>query len=321
MAHSTAGNTWSSKQFSHTQQFARWREAVCDTHLAWDIAHRRESAFTAELRSQSIGAASLIECVCEPCSGRRWRGEIARADGAYYGVLYLLGGREWVRQGGKEAWLTAGDFVLWDSTRPIEFAIDGTLHKITLLLPQQLLDTLLPNACTHVGHAVRAEHGCSALFTSHLRSLAREGAHLSRSAQPALLDATLELLSAALEEAHGGALREQSLPERAHDYIAQRLGDPALNPRGIASALGISVRQLHRAFEAQAITVERWIWRERLQRCHAELLRPASDSISQIAFKWGFSDAAHFSRAYHEAFGRSPRETRRRTAAAGRTSG
>jgi hypothetical protein len=59
-----------------------------------------------------------------------------------------------IRQGGREAWLEAGDFTLWDSTRSIDFAIGDTLHKLTLLVPQRLLDRVLPNAQDRVALVV-----------------------------------------------------------------------------------------------------------------------------------------------------------------------
>jgi AraC-like DNA-binding protein len=37
-------------------------------------------------------------------------------------------------------------------------------------------------------------------------------------------------------------------------------------------------------------------------------------SISQICFRWGFNDSAHFSRAFRNQFGLSPREHRRAAA-------
>jgi AraC-like DNA-binding protein len=40
------------------------------------------------------------------------------------------------------------------------------------------------------------------------------------------------------------------------------------------------------------------------------------DSITSICFRWGFSDAAGFSRAFSERFGEPPRQYRRKIAGA-----
>ncbi|MGW9499321.1 helix-turn-helix domain-containing protein [Streptomyces prasinus] len=49
--------------------------------------------------------------------------------------------------------------------------------------------------------------------------------------------------------------------------------------------------------------------------CHRDLTDPRlrSRSIRAIATRWGFVDAAHFSRAFRAAYGVSPRDHRGRT--------
>ena len=302
---------WSTRRIAPAKQYSSWRDAVSETHLAWDLPARRQSAFRALIRPQAFGAASVIECLCEPCSGGRGASEIARSDNAYYGILHLLRGRESVRQGGREACLEAGDFTLWDSTRPIDFAIGEPLHKITLLIPQALLDLALPHAQDRVATVLSGRTGCGALLASHLRTLAREAAQLPLASLPPLLHTTLDLLAVALApEAAATSSYQHALLTRIRTFIADRLHDPDLAPARIAAAHGMSVRQLHRVFEGNGSTVERWIWEQRLLRCHRALLKPGSGSVSQVAFQWGFSDAAHFSRAFRAQFGVTPRQLR-----------
>ena len=53
------------------------------------------------------------------------------------------------------------------------------------------------------------------------------------------------------------------------------------------------------------------IQRRRLERIHAHLTDPGERRrISEIAFQYGFVSKAHFSRAFRNAFGCSPREAR-----------
>jgi AraC-like DNA-binding protein len=63
------------------------------------------------------------------------------------------------------------------------------------------------------------------------------------------------------------------------------------------------------------------IWAQRLEACRRELGDPQQGhrSISDIAFGWGFNDAAHFSRAFRERFGLSPREWRASNSSTRRT--
>jgi len=112
---------------------------------------------------------------------------------------------------------------------------------------------------------------------------------------------------------------EPKLVRAAKQYIRQHLGSACLSPRSIARAQGISVRHLHRLFRAHGITVGAWVRTVRLARCAADLRDPAllEDTLTEIAFRWGFCDSAQFSRAFRAEFGRTPSDYR--VAARGRT--
>ena len=56
---------------------ARWREAVSETHLPWDLPRRSEGSYRARVRQQALGVSQIIHCACDPCEGRRGKAEIA----------------------------------------------------------------------------------------------------------------------------------------------------------------------------------------------------------------------------------------------------
>ncbi|WP_136065323.1 transcriptional regulator FeaR [Modicisalibacter radicis] len=96
-------------------------------------------------------------------------------------------------------------------------------------------------------------------------------------------------------------------------FIDQHLHEDELGPERLASQFHVSIRQLYRLFERHDETVCRYVQRRRLARCGEELANPmlADRSITQIAYKWGFTDSAHFSRAFKREFSSSPRDYRR----------
>lgn len=312
----SSSTIWSTRSIRPGRQFAQWREAVSETHLNWEIAKRRDGEFFGSIRRHTLGPASIIACTCDPCSGRRGPPQIRSAEEDYFGVLLIVGGEERFGQGRNNALLRPGDFAVWDSRRPIEFAIGSRLDKITLLVPQRLLLGDFPRLADHVARTVSGRNGGGALFANHLRLLARERANLPETSVPGLLASTLNLLSAALtphakEDKDARSVRQRDRLDRIQAHILLHLGDPALNPGNIAKAIGVSVRQLHRVFAEAGLRVERWIWQERLTRCRSSLLQNTDEPVSQIAFRWGFNDSAHFSRAFREQYGQSPRELRR----------
>jgi AraC-like DNA-binding protein len=98
----------------------------------------------------------------------------------------------------------------------------------------------------------------------------------------------------------------------AKTYIAGHLGDPGLCVDIVARAVGVTPRHLNRAFAAEQTTVAQFILSRRLERAKADLAAPALAHfrVADIAFRWGFSSQAHFSRLFRSRFGCSPSEIR-----------
>jgi AraC-like DNA-binding protein len=81
----------------------------------------------------------------------------------------------------------------------------------------------------------------------------------------------------------------------------------------VAAADGISTRSLQKLFSTAGLSFSTYLRDRRLERCRLDLSSPicASLSISEICFRWGFNGSAHFSRAFKDRYGVSPREYRR----------
>ncbi|MFZ3555394.1 helix-turn-helix domain-containing protein [Streptomyces sp. BH055] len=82
----------------------------------------------------------------------------------------------------------------------------------------------------------------------------------------------------------------------------------------IRSTHGISRRYLFKLFAAEGLTVAGWIRTRRLERCARDLASSvaAQQPIGMIAARWGLLDGRHFSRVFKTAYGRTPRDFRRR---------
>jgi AraC-like DNA-binding protein len=104
------------------------------------------------------------------------------------------------------------------------------------------------------------------------------------------------------------AARREQIKACARD----RLRDPGLTVATIAAQLHASVSTLHRAFAGEPCSIAEWIWAQRLDGVHADLVDPtgAHRTIGDIAFSWGFVDASHFSRAFRARFGATARAVR-----------
>lgn len=95
---------------------------------------------------------------------------------------------------------------------------------------------------------------------------------------------------------------------RAERYISDHLDQPMRVPE-IAAAAGCSVRTLQAAFRStHNLTVVAYVRRRRLEHARMQLVHgePGLLTVTEVAYRWGFSNPGRFAAAYREMFGRSP---------------
>jgi acetamidase/formamidase/AraC-like DNA-binding protein len=165
---------------------------------------------------------------------------------------------------------------------------------------------------------VLAPGGFTEVFSHTLESAARNLEALSDAEWTAVAQGLADLLPtfvrqlvAPTTEAGGTATRAAIL-HRLCQTIERKLDDPDLTPGRVAAIEGISERYMQKLFEGSGSSFTHYLRERRLQRTSAELSNPAEahHSISEIAYRNGFNDSAHFSRAFRHRFGLSPREFR-----------
>ncbi len=302
--------TWTTSAHRAPLRFEAWRQALNLSHLEWELEPAAGPAFGARIRQDTLDGVRVVDCRCDPCAGRRQRRQINRGDDAYFGILFELRGREMVRDGDNEAILAPGDFVMWDSDREIEFRVLDPLHKLTLLIPKPRMRMFLGAPERYAGLVVPGS-GRVAIAAAALRRLAREFATIGEAEANAMIDPVLSLLSATLMTRRPPATASAGHRDSFRTfcrYIELHLGDGGLAPLTVAAASGVSLRYLHLVFAEQGTSVGRWVRQRRLSHCFRELSGTGrGGAIGEIAFRWGFNDMAHFSRAFKAQYGASPR--------------
>ncbi|MEO8464829.1 MAG: helix-turn-helix domain-containing protein [Gammaproteobacteria bacterium] len=100
--------------------------------------------------------------------------------------------------------------------------------------------------------------------------------------------------------------------EQIKELIGTELRNPALSVHAVAERIGVTTRYLQLLFAEEGECASEYIRRERLRACLLDLRHADFDhqSITDIAFSWGFNSAAHFSSAFRKEFGLSPRDYR-----------
>ena len=212
------------------------------------------------------------------------------------------------------ALLKPGDTTLVDSGHPWRSECDGNCARLYLRIPRwRVQNHLRTNWLPVLPQISGMSRSGTSLF--HLAtSFYQQAEAMSAQEATAAIEAYLDVLAGCIvhpEHSTGlGCYAEHQA--RIAQFIETHLAEPSLNPQQIAAAIGVSVRHLHRIFLAKGHTVAGWIRERRLERCRNELLNPglSDKNITDIAFCWGFSDSAHFSKSFKKEFGLSPRAFR-----------
>lgn len=303
-------------------RFAYWREAICDVFVSLDA--ERPAApqpwardFSGRITCTAAGSVRLSEVTSDAQHVVRSPRQIARSSEDDFLVSLQVSGRGRVEQDGRSAALVPGEFALYDSTRPYVLHFDGAFRQLVLQFPRSALRARLEGAEGATALRVPAA-GAGAVVGAFARALAEQAPSLDAPTADRLGAHGLDLLADALAAVPGsGPADTQAVRagqrRRAQAYIEAHLDDPGLCPPDVAAALHVSVRTLHKAFGGSGETVGRFVTRRRLARAAADLADPARRrTVTDVAFAWGFRDAAHFSRAFKERYGVSPRDYRDR---------
>jgi AraC-like DNA-binding protein len=197
----------------------------------------------------------------------------------------------------------------------IEPGADGTSEVSLLRIARPLVDTLvrrLPGPALMIPTT-----GPGALVAAYIRHLTPHMGGLDPHAL-ALFEQQLGALLAMAIDIHpdaqeiGRSAMRQAQLDRVLAYLDRRHTDPALTPEGVARTLGISVRYLHRLFEAHQGTFSQALLQRRLATAHRLLSSPMSKgkTVLELAFTAGFNSANAFYRAFRAAYGMTPKDAR-----------
>ena len=309
---------WRPRGLDPATRLRSWSEILAETHLAFDVrpAPRTPARFQAVVTRRQIGDLMLVDCAASPFIGHRSRAVIGeRAQDSHENVLgfqFVGKGVELVREGDRQLALTPGDVVLWDGLEPTEIEIAEPFYKRTLLFPRDRVLAVCPRLAGLDALPSLAGSASARLLVRFMNAMAAELPELDPSAAAAAANAALELLRAAVEPAlpNDRAAARAAMRAEITRYVRTHLQDPQLGPATIARAYAMSVRTLHALFEDVDASVAGLVRAERLARCRQDLQQRNGGSVTDIAFRWGFSDAAHFSRVFKREFGATPSEVR-----------
>jgi AraC family transcriptional regulator, positive regulator of tynA and feaB len=298
-------------------KFSFWNEVICRTVVDLDcrpVEHPHFEASIGGFDAPGLGVYDIHTC---PHLVYRDKAQIARLDDDALIINYVTEGSLHAEQHGRTVLLQPGDASVSDAAAPYFLAFDRPLGCVSVKVSRQ--EMLLRAGGIERLTAVSLSRASSLqpVVFGFLRQLIAEAPRLSPEAGSKAVAVFKELVAASLQEAlrlpgappseHGAVARQ-----RIKAFIEAHLTDAALCPDSVAREMRLSTRYINRLFETDGLSLGRYIWQRRLDRCARCLADPslAGESITSIAIGHGFNDLSHFSRVFKQRFGRSPREYR-----------
>ena len=295
---------------------AYWRHALSGL-LPVTITILGEGGVEGSVRLHRAGRMVVAEGKATSQDVQRTARDISQAEPEYFQIAVVASGVCRVSQDDRQAELHTGDWAVYESFRPIQLLFDSDWHACTFTFPRETVQLTDSERRLLTGRRMDGRTGMTGVVSRFLLDLARTSEDVPAGQWERVLLQASDLVASLLSdyadpsEAVRGCL-QRTLMLRIKDYIGQRLYDPGLRPPEIAAAANISVRYLHKLFEAEHRSVSQYIKGLRLERSRRELLDPrlADRSIATVAFACGFGDLSGFNRAFKDAYGTSPRKLR-----------
>ncbi|MFT4233254.1 MAG: helix-turn-helix domain-containing protein [Leucobacter sp.] len=279
-------------------------------------SHKR-SSFRGYLRTAEVDRLAFTELYASAHDVERTPSSLSQG-GDHYMVGMMLSGTGMLVQSGRELVLHEGDITIYDTGQPFSLSFENDSKNFVMMVPKDMLS--LPQELIGELTATRlpGDSRAGVLASQFLLQVPQAINNSFHEVNVRLARTSVDLLETLLAVALGAERLEQNphqvLLRKIREHIDARLSSPDLNPSQIAAAHHISTRHLHGLFRSQGITVSGYIRSHRLDRCRQDLMSPlfADKPVAAIAARYGFIDAAHFSRVFRAHFGMTPSEVRAR---------
>nr|WP_288102350.1 helix-turn-helix domain-containing protein [Halomonas sp.] len=300
----------------------RWTQIISDTYFPLTLSYgdHEEDAFQGSLKVWKAAGSdySLSRLTSDRAEYSRSSSQIAEDSQASFLVTIPLRAQVFFSQHGRNLNCPPGHFIVEQGDAPYRFGYATPNDMWVFKVPEGSMRSRIRRPGRYSQHCFSAQQGIGCAFVEFLKICSLHVNECSVEDQSRLFEQALSMLSMVLEQDERVLNSDQSHLKTAHlmrieRYISANLGDPELSPARIAHSCGISLRYLHKLFAGSGYTVGEWIRAQRLEAAHRELESlPVGINIGEVAYRWGFSEQAQFSRAFRRRFGYSASELRDR---------
>jgi AraC-like DNA-binding protein len=287
-----------------------WNAVIAETYFPLHLTYRDAATFDGRLEHQMLGDLSLSRLQTEAVQYERHPRHITGASEEQYLITIPRRSPVEFRQLGREVRCDPGGFIIERGDEPYRFSYGATNDLCVLKVAKPVLSNRLRNPDSFCAQVFNGREGMGGLFTTMAQQVQAQAVS-DPAASDVLGRQLIELLTLAIDRSSEIAVVTHSSVRAAHlkraeQVVRRNLSNPDLSPDLVADACGISKRYLHEIFADGNSTVSQHIREQRLIAARGMLQMPDPGPMADIAYRFGFSDQAQFSRLFKAMFGQTP---------------
>jgi AraC family transcriptional activator of tynA and feaB len=299
------------------ERFAYWHDVVCRNLVDLDYRLVDDHHFDAAFHATPVGDIQLCRIQASPHVAERNSTGISRCASGTLVFNFVLSGSLIAEQDGRVALLRIGDAALCDADRPYKLHQKEAFEIACIRIPRQVFASRIGHLQRLSAYNFSERSELAPMVFAYLSRLVERAPNLGDSAGVKVSKNFSELLVAMVAEF--AESNQPSLTEyrglalvRVKAVVERSLENSNATPASIAAELKLSQRYINQLLEDEGTSLSRYMWSRRLDRCAEQLRNSAlrGRSVSQIALENGFNDLSHFSKAFRNRFGASPRSYR-----------
>ncbi len=301
---------------SADQRVEYWESVLSQTYIPLAVSPHVVEGFGGRIAATEFDDLLVTSTQAGAQTVRRTPRLVEASEDRYILASIFLGGRGVMHQDGRQAHVSAGDMVFYDSGRPYRWDIDEPFDKVVVQVPVATLVDVsgLPLRTVPSAITISRDHPAAAIGT-FFRGIARlQDTDPDRAAAMAAGHG-IDLLASALQMVAGelpdnGQVNEVSRAA-VLAFMRQRFADADLTVDAVAAHFAISRRTLYRLFDGEQPPVQALL-ALRLERA-CELLGSHPDmTMGKVAAAAGFVSERNLFRAFDTEMRMTPGEYRER---------
>jgi AraC-like DNA-binding protein len=226
-------------------------------------------------------------------------------------ISLVLSGRAMFYSADRMCTAGPGEMLIYPASRPYLMAFQEGTSQLLLDIPEEYLGSaglsIGQDGCIQVDRTVQTAARIDPTEFARLEPLLSGTEREARAASAGLAGVLARLDTRLRRQEATGRL------EAAMRHIERHSADPDLDVASIAGAVGVSPRQVSRAFLLTGRSPMQCVTDSRI-RTAQRLLAETAFGMDEIATASGFGSASVFSRTFRRAAGMSPREFRMQSA-------